>query len=227
MTYVTLADLRWFAFRCTNAYLEELLPRVATPRLEKFAIKFFDQSDVSIPHLQHYINTTEKFRFNCATLEFDDAIISVQAYPSDHAGMEPPFRSSIDFGIFNPEPQITTMASLVLVLNALRTLFSNVETLTLEYTMASTSLQWQHAIDRAQWRGLFGPFSSVETLNLPKELVLVLSSSLEVFDGESPTDLFPELKEILYPADVHTVDAFSSFLHARRNVGHPVTLVRR
>ena len=90
MTDVTLANLRWFTFRGTNAYLEELLPRVTTPRLEKFDIGFFDQSDVSISHVQHYINTTEKFRFDCATLKFDDAIISVQAYPSDQAGMEPP-----------------------------------------------------------------------------------------------------------------------------------------
>jgi len=227
MTCVTLPNLHWFGFKGTSAYLEELLPRIATPLLENFEIGFFDQSDISIPHVQHFMSTTEKFKFNCATLKFDDELISVEAYPSDQAGREPPFQASIDYGSFHPEPQITTMASLVQVLNVLRTLFSNVETLTFEDTMGPTPSHWQHFIDRAQWRGLLGPFSGVKTLNLPKGLVLVLSSSLQVLDGESPTDLFPELREILYPADRYYGGAFSSFLHARRNVGHPVTIVHR
>ena len=226
MTDVTLANLRWFGFKGTSAYLEELLPRIATPLLEKFDIRFFDQSYISIPHVQHFISSTENFKFNCATLKFDNKLISVEAYPSDQAGRAP-LQASIDYGSFHPEPQITTMASLVQVLNALRTLFSNVETLTFEDTMGPTPSHWQHFIDRAQWRGLLGPFSGVKTLNLPKGLVLVLSSSLQVLDGESPTDLFPELREILYPADRYYSGAFSSFLHARRNVGHPVTIVHR
>jgi len=119
MTYVTLANLRWFTFKGVSAYLEELLPRIATPLLEKFEIGFFNQSDVSIPHLQHFINTTEKFRFNCATLKFYDELISVEAYPSDQAGMEPPFQMSIEYRIFDPEPQMAIMASMVQVLNAL------------------------------------------------------------------------------------------------------------
>ena len=67
----------------------------------------------------------------------------------------------------------------------------------------------------------------MKTLNLPKELISVLSTSLQVLDGESPMDLFPELREISYPADMCAADAFFSFSHARRDVGHPVTLVRR
>ena len=224
MTYVSLANLRRFAFKGTSAYLEELLSHIATPFLKKVEIGIFDQSDISIPHLQHFINTTEKFRFNCAMLKFKDKLISVEAYPSDHARMGCPFQVSIDYESFGPEPQISTMASLVQVLNALRTLFSKVETLTLQ-SKGPTPSYWQHFIDRAQWRGLLGSFSSVKTLNLPKELISVLSTSLQVLDGESPMDLFPELREISYPADMSAADAFSSFLHARRDVGHPVTLV--
>jgi hypothetical protein len=197
-----------------------------TPLLEKFQVRFFCQSDVSIPHLQHFINTTEKFRFNCATLKFDDWLISAGAHPCGHkAGMEPPLQISVDNRIFVLEPQVATMASLEEFLYALRTVFSNVEALTLEFEMGTTSSQWQDDFDRTRWRGLFGSFSNVKTLKLPKELVWVLSNSLQVLDGESPTDLFPELREILYPADMSAVDAFSSFSYARQSMGHPVTLV--
>lgn len=48
LTSIILANLRLFAFKGASAYLEELLPRITTPLLEKYQVRFFCQSDVSI-----------------------------------------------------------------------------------------------------------------------------------------------------------------------------------
>ena len=53
-----------------------------------------------------------------------------------------------------------------------------------------------------------------------------LSRSLQIDDGESAMELLPELEGLSYYASGERGDAFISFTDARRNVGHPVTLVR-
>jgi hypothetical protein len=40
-------------------------------------------------------------------------------------------------------------------------------------------------------------------------------------------DLLPELKELTYCASDDDDDAFKTFVYARQNHGHPVTLIRR
>jgi hypothetical protein len=67
----------------------------------------------------------------------------------------------------------------------------------------------------------------VKTLNIPQELIGVLSHSLEPEDGESGMEVLPELKELSYLASDNAQDAFSTFIDARQNAGRPVTVFRR
>ncbi|KAI0289087.1 hypothetical protein BC826DRAFT_1107285 [Russula brevipes] len=67
-THATLPNLRRFSFEGVNAYLEALLPRMATPFLEKFNIEFVVQLTYSVPCLLQFINAREGFRFNRVTL---------------------------------------------------------------------------------------------------------------------------------------------------------------
>lgn len=59
-----------------------------------------------------------------------------------------PFQISVDNRIFVLEPQVATMASLEEFFYALRTVSSNMEALTLEFEMGTTSSQWQDDFDR-------------------------------------------------------------------------------
>ena len=116
------------------------------------------------------------------------------------------------------------VASLAQISDALRTVLSAVEHLTLEYWRSSISSEWHHEADRSQWRELLRPFSKVKILVVPTGLVGELSLSLQLDNGESPMMLLPELKELFYPASDDTNDPFASFLDARRNAGHPVVV---
>ena len=219
MTHVTLPNLRWFVFRGVSAYLEGLLPRIMTPLLEKFQIEFVKQPTISIPHLQQFMITTKKLRFNCAKLKFSEEAVSVWMYPREWRGLEP-FSMLMDCRHLDQQ-----VASLAQISNALRTALSAVEYLTLIYSRSSISSEWHNEADRTQWRELLNPFTNVKTLSVAEELIGQLSRSLQSNDGEAPMELLPELKMLSYPASDDTNGAFAAFIDARQNAGHPVAVV--
>jgi hypothetical protein len=77
-----------------------------------------------------------------------------------------------------------------------------------------------------QWRNLLRSFGNVKKLLVCGDIATGLSRSLQIDDGESAMELLPELEGLSYYASGERGDAFISFTDARRNVGHPVTLVR-
>ena len=64
----------------------------------------------------------------------------------------------------------------------------------------------------------------MKTLVVDDELVEQISRSLQLNDGESPTDLLPELQELLYNTR-GPKNAFIPFLDARQEAGHPITVI--
>ena len=79
-TPVTLPNLHHFRFRGVTAYLEALLCRISTPRLERLDITFFNQLTFSVPRLLHFVDTTENPRFKTARFNFSDETVDVELY---------------------------------------------------------------------------------------------------------------------------------------------------
>jgi len=50
---------------------------------------------------------------------------------------------------------------------------------------------------------------------------------LQLEDGESPMELLPKLNKLTYEASGDPGGAFTAFIDARRDAGHPVTLASR
>ena len=221
-TYVTLPNLRWFGFGGISAYLEAILPWMTTPLLEKLQIMFSHQLTFSVPRLLQFMNTTENLRLRSATLAFYHWAVTMRVYPHEGARMYALYSHvtgrHLDWQV----------ASAAQIFNALGAIFSTVEDLTLEYWRHSILLEWRDEADRMQWRDMLRPFSNLKTLHVGHELIEGLSRSLQVYDGESPMELLPGLKELSYTAaaDDDAVDAFTAFINAHQNAGHPVTLVR-
>jgi len=81
---------------------------------------------------------------------------------------------------------------------------------------------------RIQWREVLKSFNNVKTLRLPKAFLWELSLSLQVYDGESPMEVLPELKEPRCNASEDDVpDTFDAFLEAREDASFPVRLLCR
>ena len=218
-THITLPNLRLFLFRGVSAYLEAILCRITTPRLEILNIRLFKQLTFSVPRLTQFTNATENLRSYNAEILFKDEYANLRM--SFREANTYPFAVEIDCRHLDWQ-----VSSVVQISNSLRQVFSTVEHLTLEHELHSQSSEEHKDVDRVEWRNLLRSFSNVKTLRVEDGLVEELSRCLGLEDGELPLELLPELQELRYFGSRDTGDAFTSFVDARRNAGRPVMLVR-
>ena len=222
-THVTLPNLRHFQYHGVSTYLEALVHRVTTPRLEKFDIEFFNQLTFSVPCLLQFMDTADNFRFHSARFAFFDEQVEVAFYSHQphEAEMRPlgiiVFCRDLDW-------QVSSSAQ---ISNSLSQIFSAVERLTLVHKEHTRSSEEHNEFDRTEWRRFLRPFSNVKTLRINNELIRELSLCLGSEDGELPLELLPELQELTYFASDDANDAFTSFIDTRQNADRPVNLVRR
>ena len=221
MTRATVPNLRWFAFQGASAYLEALLPWTTIPLLERLQVYFFNQLTYSILHLQQFMSTSGNLRLNTVELTFCDDCLWVAAYPHKEAKL---FTLDMMLGGRHLDWQVACTAQ---VFHTLRTKFSVVEHLTLEYSRHVISSEWNDEADRTQWRELLGALGKVKTLCVDKALVEQLSRSLQPSKGELPTELLPELQELSCSELSFSLDAFTPFVDARQKAGRPVTVTHR
>ena len=219
---ITLPNLCLLRFRGVSAYLEALVRRIITPRLEKLQIVFFNQLTFSVPRLVQFMNTTENLRFDSAKFRFEDSGVHVVVYPPGEAKMNAAF--AIFVFCWHLDWQVSSVAQ---ILNSLGHLFSAVEHLTFEHKVHSRSSEEHNEVDRTEWRKLLRPFRNVKTLWISNGLVEQLSRCLGLEDGELPLELLPELQELTYSGSGNTGDTFTSFIETRQNADRGITLVRR
>ena len=219
-THITLPNLRMFWFRGVIAYLEAVVCRITTPRLEFLHIRIFKQLTFSFPRLAQFMHTTENIKFDDAVILFKDEQIHMGM--SFHETDEYTFIVAVDCWHFDWQVSSAAQNS-----NALSQAFSAVEHLTFKHEVHGRSSEEHDDVDRIEWRKLLKSFNNVKTLFVEDGLVEELSRCLRSEDGELPLELLPELQKLTYIGSGDTGDAFNSFIDARQTAGHPVTLVRR
>jgi hypothetical protein len=223
ITPIALPNLRVFLFRGVSTYLEALVYRITTPRLEKLQINFFNQLTFSLPRLLQFIIAAENFRLGNAVLSFTNKQVAAGVYPHGVSfGAANVYALGIIVLCCHLDWQASSMAQ---ISNSLTQIFSAVEHLYLQRYVHSESSEEHNDVDHTEWRKLLRPFSSVKTLRIHRGLVNDLSRCLELEDGELPLELLPELQEITFYGSGDTDDALTSFIDTRRNAGRPVTLV--
>jgi hypothetical protein len=221
-THVTLPNLRLFWFRGASAYLEAVVCRITTPRLENLQIRLFKQLTFSVPRLLQFMDTTENFRFDKAMIRFRDKDIYVEMF----VRAADTYAFAVQIDCRHLDWQVSSMAQ---ICNGLSQVFSAVEHLVLQrdvYT-SSRSSEEHNDVDRIEWRKLLRSFSNMKTLRVEYGLVEEISRCLRLEDGEPPLELLPELQQLTYPGSGDAADAFTSFIDSRQNAGRPVTLVGR
>ena len=216
-THISLPNLRFLQFRGFNAFLEALLSRITAPHLEVVRIAFWEERTFSVPCLLQFMSTLGDLRLGSATLSFDGNGATLSVYPYKTVK-----RSVFDMFIEGtPGSKVSNAAQ---VLNALSPLFSSVVDLTLDYEDNRFSPQMRNEDEPTDWRVILRSFNNVKNLFVAKGVVRKLSRSLRADDGESINNLLTELKELTYYR-YDNPDAFTGFIDARQNAGHPVTLV--
>ena len=220
IAHVTLPNLHHFGFRGVPTYLEALVHRMTTPRLDTLLVDFLNQLTFSVPHLLQFVNAAENLRFGSADFHFFAKGGNVWVYPREEAEM-PVF--GINVLCWHLDWQVSSMAQII---NSLSQVFSAVEHLTLDHDEHDQSSEEHNEVDRTEWRRLLRPFNNVKTLRIEDGLVEDFSRCLQLEDGDLPLEVLPELQELTYPGSGNIGDGFASFADARRNAGRPITSVR-
>jgi len=218
-TPITLPNLRWLWFQGASAYLEAIVCWTTTPRLERLHIEFFEQLTFSVPRLVQFMKTTKIPRFDRAVLDFSDKDVYAQTFLRETGA----FVITIIVHCGHLNRQVSSVAQ---ISSALGEGLSAVEHLNLRDKTHTRSSEEHNDIDRFEWRKLLRAFNNVKSLHVEDGLVKELSRCLRSEDGELPLDPLPELQELTHFWNRDTVDAFTSFIDARQNIGRPVMLVR-
>jgi hypothetical protein len=222
ITQVILPNLRWLGLQGASTYMEAVVCRITTPLLEQLQIQFFNQLTFSVPRLMQFMNTTENLRFDSANFKFSSDEVYVVLYLR-HRERAKMYALSTRVYCCHFDWQVSSVAQ---IFNSVAQIFSTVEYLTLEHEEHSESSEDHDEVDRAEWHRLLRSLGNVKTLHVDDGLVKELSHILRLDDGELPLELLPNLQELTYSGSGDTGDAFASFIVARQNAGHPVTLVR-
>ena len=218
-TPITLPNLRWLGFGGTCAYSEALLSWVTAPLLERLQVCLSDGTIYSVPRLRQFMSTAQNLRFKTVTFTFFEEWLQVAAYP--HEGVKL-VTLHMELGGRHLDWQVISAAH---VFQALKTIFTAVEHLDIEYGRHNISSEWNNEADSIHWREFIGSFGHVKTLFVDGELVGQLSRALQPGEEESPTGLLPELQELSYSARGTSPDAFTPFIDARQKAGRPVTVI--
>jgi len=221
-THVTLPNLRWLGFEGPSAYMEAALPRITMPLLKVSEIMYSEYLSVtfSILFTLQFMCKTENPSFRSIRVTFCKHCVVVTMFPHERTRIP-----TLRIKYFSRHP-VRGLVSTVQVFDMIRTVISEVELLTLE---DETSLEWHKEFPvHTEWRELLRSFKKVRTLHVSgSDLIEALSRSLRPYDGESPTELLPELRVLSYPKGSHVGESCRSFIAIRQNLGFPVTLARR
>ena len=221
ITSVTLPNFRLLRFCGVSAYLEALVDRITTPRLEKLKIEFFHQFTFSIPRLLQFMSTSKGLEFESAKFWFYDERVYVEVHPR---GESKTYALSINIDCCHLDWQVTSVTQ---IFNPLCQMFSAVEHLTFQHEKHSRSSEEHNEVDRTEWRKLLRSFRNVKTHYIGSGLVEQLSRCLELEDGELPLELLRELQELTYSGSGDAGGAFTSFIDTHQNADRTITLVRR
>ena len=217
ITHITLPNLRLFDFGGVSAYLEALLSHINAPLIKRLSAVLFNQLSFSLPHLGQFVTTAENVRFNRVDFLFYHKAVVVFMYFSLSSSLP-----TLDIRV-DCEHLDWQVSSITQILNVLSPFFSAVVDLSLDYRGYTLPSDGHNQADHSQWRELLRSFRNVQTLRVHDGLVGEVSRCLSL-DGESPSEILPELKRLVCPMESRSNKTFSRFVHDREVAGLTIDL---
>jgi F-box-like len=217
-----LPALTGLYFKGVTEYLEELVSRIDTPKLDKMHITFFNQIDFDCPQLAQFINRTPTRRArNNAHVQFDDYSTSVALLARRFKTLE------IEISCRGPHRQLSSVAQ---VCNSPVHPPSTVEDLYIERRFYYLQLDWKNdAIENTLWLQLLLPFTAVKNLYLSKEFAPGIAVTLQELVGGRIAEVLPSL-EIIFVEGLNlkpsgpVEENIWQFVAARQLSGHPIAI---
>jgi hypothetical protein len=226
-----IPNLKDLTFRGVSAYLERLVSQIRAPALERLDITLFNQIAFRLPHLSHFVNTTNqiKFRSTAAVTFFQTTFVILRRRnPGRHR-----FDAIEGFTLrVMCKPSDWQIDCAAQISSALMPALTGVKELTLDYDTLDPSVFYQtepqtrsNDVDDITWHELLRSFVGVKELYIDRFLSEELSRALEADEIGFDPGLLPDLQELVSNSiGYNSNDLFRSFIHARRVAGRPVSL---
>ena len=221
LTRNVLPSLIAFNFRGSCKYLEHLMARIDTPRLQFFEITYFNQLAFCVPQLSRFIGRAEnseiaqsrhaqvRFHINKVCLE-----LRLNCEEDDHLSSHLILRISCK----RLDWQVSHLAQ---ILGQSPTMVSSVDHLSIDEIDLHLEPGWEGNIDDTDWLQLLRPFTAVKTLRGSKQLAGPIALALDTVNGDRVTEELPSLDLLLLEDQpVRTVE---QFITVRQLSGRTVT----
>ena len=213
-TRTVLPALTSFSFHGVREYLEDFASRIDAPQLDEISIEYFNQLvDFDVPQLSRILNRLEALKRPIAcSIGFDSRSISFDISETD-----------VDIQIWiTCEGLDWQVSHLTQALSRTSFVPSNIVHLTIKSNFDPNELIPED-VDDVEWLQLLNLFSSVQALEVPKQLARHISRALELIpDGLMATEVLPALNMLCFEKQSASVD---KFIAARRDSGRPVTVI--
>jgi hypothetical protein len=217
-TRTVLPALTHFQFQGVSEYLEFLVARIDTPRLDSIKIIFFHQLIFEIPQLSQFMRRTTRFQAkNEAHVSFDKfgthigySLLSIR-------------ESSLKISCRKLDWQLSSLAQV------LTTFFPSIHLVEHLYIYESIPAppQWQDDIENMQWLEILEPFTAVKNLYLSEGLAPHVVPALQELVGSGMTVVFSTLQNIFLEGHQPSgpiLEGIGKFVAARQLSGHPMTV---
>jgi len=224
-TRALLCALTNFQFKGVSEYLEDVAVRIDAPLLHVVQITFFNQLVFDVSQLSKFIGRTEKLRtLDHADLFFRHRSVEMKLYPQTNPGVD---CTMLTFGILCRELE-WQFSALAQVCNLTLPLLSTLGRLSIDIYAPGTD-DWQHDMENAQWAELLQSFSTVKSLHIYSNVILIIMALGDLAGATGVTEILPVLQKVRVqrkPSDFEDERRrLETFIAARQFSGHPVTIV--
>ena len=217
-TRFILPSLTEIRYQGISEYLEVILARIDTPRLDFLYITFFNQIIFNTSQLFQFISRRPTLRApEKGNIVFHDRGFNVR------------FPSLPDYGELKVEILCTVLEwQLSSIEQVCTSSLPPVSTLKDLY-IRSLGLRWQDDVENTLWLELLRPFSSVKNLYVCKEFVPRIVPALQELVGGRMTEVLPTLENVFLEGSQPSgplLQGIEKFVAARRLTSRPVAVSR-
>ncbi|KAH9066188.1 hypothetical protein EDB87DRAFT_694115 [Lactarius vividus] len=219
---IELPGLTQLIYRGVSAYIEALLSRIRSPRIEDVDIALFNQLTLDVPRTCEFVRELESLRPTRARIDFAEASVHIIVSTPHSSTSSPDVFLSVSCARL--DFQVAATAQLC---GGLSSTLLPVEELVLGFHHGGAlPEEWRGEVDPGLWRGLLAPFSSAGTLRVHVALAADVERALRPDPVAQP--LLPELREIvlLHGNDSNALKsasaAFGAFVDEWDGAGRPV-----
>ncbi|KAI0302770.1 hypothetical protein BC826DRAFT_1101614 [Russula brevipes] len=214
----TLPALTDLTFQGMTDYLDDFLPLIDTPVLNKFSMSFFMDHVFDVPHLMQFIGRAKGLKpYKAARVAFTTLSIQLE--------LTEPLALSLEMMCDTIGLKVHAMS---LACDQLSPFLSLVERLdlTADYWPSKSQGEEDHTVS-SQFLELFHLFSAIRSLHVSEGLIPFIELALQQLIGERATEVFPNLCDLFMgrPTLLEPVqEAMQPFVTARRLSGKPIVI---